>query len=118
FTYILGNKGTATWQPRFSYYGFRFLQVQCIARDSLQKKPEVLNIEGWHIRNAATTTGTFSSSNDLFNKTNNLINWAIKSNTVSVFTDCPHREKSGWLEETHLMGNSVQYNYDIANLCR
>jgi hypothetical protein len=30
-----------------------------------------------------------------------------------VATDCPHREKLGWLEEAHLMGNSIQYNYDI-----
>jgi hypothetical protein len=33
-----------------------------------------------------------------------------------VFTDCPHREKLGWLEQTHLMGNSVRYNYDVINL--
>jgi hypothetical protein len=37
---------------------------------------------------------------------------------VSLFTDCPHREKLGWLEESHLMGSSVQYNYDIAQLGR
>lgn len=37
---------------------------------------------------------------------------------VSLFTDCPHREKLGWLEESHLMGNSVKYNYDIAQLGR
>ena len=65
-----------------------------------------------------TTIGSFTSSNELFNKTNTLIDWAIKSNTVSVFTDCPHREKLGWLEQTHLMGSSVQYNYDIAALNR
>jgi alpha-L-rhamnosidase len=47
-----------------------------------------------------------------------LIDWAIKSNTVSVYTDCPHREKLGWLEQTHLMGASVQYNYDVASLNR
>ncbi len=116
FTYILKGEGTETWRPRFSYYGFRYLQVQCIAKDSSQKLPEVLNIEGVHIRNAAARVGSFSCSNELFNKTFDLINWAIKSNTMSVFTDCPHREKLGWLEETHLMGNSVQYNYDIASL--
>jgi alpha-L-rhamnosidase len=118
FTYILKGEGIETWQPRFSYYGFRYLQVHCIAKDSLQKQPEVISIEGLHIRNAAKTVGEFSSSNSLFNKTNDLINWAIKSNTVSVFTDCPHREKLGWLEETHLMGSSVQYNYDISGLCK
>jgi len=35
---------------------------------------------------------------------------------VSLFTDCPHREKLGWLEQLHLMGNSVHYNYDVINL--
>ncbi len=118
FTYILKGSGDESWQPQFCYYGFRYLQVQCIAADSLKTMPLVKNIEGLHIRNAAKTVGSFNSSNELFNKTNLLIDWAIKSNTVSVFTDCPHREKLGWLEETHLMGASVQYNYDIASLCR
>jgi len=118
FTYILNGGASETWHPRFTYYGFRYLQVTCIARDSLRNPPRVLNIEGWHIRNGASGTGSFETSDSLFNKTNRLIDWAIKSNTMSVFTDCPHREKLGWLEETHLMGSSVQYNYDISGLCR
>jgi alpha-L-rhamnosidase len=118
FTYILKGGGNETWQPRFTYYGFRYLEVHCIAKDSTQKSPGVVNIEGLHIRNSAGRVGEFRSSNELFNKTNVLIDWAIKSNTVSVFTDCPHREKLGWLEETHLMGSSVQYNYDIAAMCQ
>jgi hypothetical protein len=118
FTYILKGEGEGeeSWQPQFTYYGFRYLQVHCIAKDSTQQAPVIKDIKGLHIRNAAEQVGSFTSSNDLFNKTNELINWAIKSNTVSVFTDCPHREKLGWLEETHLMGSSVQYNYDIASL--
>ncbi|HEY6505381.1 MAG TPA: family 78 glycoside hydrolase catalytic domain [Chitinophagaceae bacterium] len=118
FTYILKGEGNETWQPQFTYYGFRYLQVNCIPKDSLQKKPEVLNIEGLHIRNAAQTMGSFNCSNELFNKTNRLIDWAIKSNTVSLFTDCPHREKLGWLEQLYLMGSSVHYGYDIALLNR
>ncbi|MGB3007576.1 MAG: family 78 glycoside hydrolase catalytic domain [Chitinophagaceae bacterium] len=132
FTYILngseGNndspfpqdtaQGDRGWQPRFTYTGFRYMQVHCIPKDSGNALPVVKNIEGLHIRNAAPTIGSFTSSNELFNKTNTLIDWAIKSNTVSVFTDCPHREKLGWLEETHLMGASVQYNYDISALCK
>lgn len=118
FTYILKGIKREDWQPRFTYTGFRYIQVHCIPKDSGDVLPVVLNIEGLHIRNAAPTIGSFSSSNDLFNKTNNLIDWAIKSNTVSVFTDCPHREKLGWLEQTYLMGASVQYNYDIASLNR
>lgn len=118
FTYILKGTAVENWRPQFSYTGFRYMQVHCIAKDSLKEAPVVKNIEGLHIRNAAAATGTFTSSNELFNKINTLINWAVKSNMVSVFTDCPHREKLGWLEQTHLMGSSVQYNYDIAALNR
>lgn len=121
FTYILKGEGVEQWQPQFTFYGFRYLQVQG-AVPANESNPQQLaiikNIRGIHTRNAAPKTGEFTSSNTLFNQTYDLINWAIKSNTMSVFMDCPHREKLGWLEETHLMGSSVQYNYDIAALCK
>ena len=41
-----------------------------------------------------------------------LIGKAIRSNMQSVFTDCPHREKLGWLEQVHLNGPGLLYNYD------
>lgn len=117
--YILKGNGIETWQPRFTYYGFRYLQINGAVpnreNDSLQL-PVLLEVKTLHHRNAANQIGNFACSNDLFNKTYTLINWAIKSNMVSVFTDCPHREKLGWLEQLHLMGSSVHYAYDAINL--
>lgn len=107
FTYVLKGDGIETWEPQFTYYGFRYLQVDGI-------KP--LSIVGLHTRNAAEQAGTFNSSSILFNQTAKLIDWAIRSNMASIFTDCPHREKLGWLEELHLMGSSVRYTYQIQNL--
>ena len=121
FNYILKGTGSEQWQPQFTYYGFRYLQVQGAVpagEPNDAQLPVTAHIEGLHIRNAAAGTGSFVSSSQLFNQTFDLINWAIKSNTVSVFTDCPHREKLGWLEQTQLMGSSVQYNLDIASLNR
>ncbi len=121
FNYILKGNGKESWQPQFTYYGFRYLQVQGVVpagEENTAQLPVIENIEGLHTRNAAPQMGSFSSSNQLFNQTFDLINWAVKSNTASVFTDCPHREKLGWLEETHLVGSSVQYNFDVAALCR
>jgi hypothetical protein len=57
--------------------------------------------------------GTFSTSNDLLNRIRMLIRWAQCSNMVSVLTDCPHREKLGWLEQYHLNGPSIRYEYDV-----
>ncbi|WP_316795572.1 family 78 glycoside hydrolase catalytic domain [Pedobacter agri] len=119
FTYILKGDGIEIWRPKFFYTGFRYLQVKGanpFYKEDDQSKTVILNIRAYHVRNAAEQVGQFSSSNELFNQTFKLIDWSIKSNMVSVFTDCPHREKLGWLEQLHLMGNSVGYNYDAAPL--
>ena len=121
YTYVLKGNGIEVWQPKFTYYGFRYVQVQSAKQPgepNPKHLPIVLDIKGLHTRNAAKEVGSFQSSNLLFNQTNQLIDWAIKSNMASVFTDCPHREKLGWLEEAHLVGASVKFEYDIASLCR
>lgn len=119
YDYTLSGQGVEHWQPKFTYYGFRYIQVEGAVPEkeaNPDSKPVMVSLKSLHIRNAAKRSGTFTSSNELFNKTNTLIDWAIRSNMVSVFTDCPHREKLGWLEQAHLMGGSVQYNYDVATL--
>ncbi|MBS0029878.1 glycoside hydrolase family 78 protein [Chitinophaga sp. 22321] len=119
FDYTLNGNGTEKWRPRFSYYGFRYLQVEGAVPSSAenpQQLPVLQMVRGLHIRNAAAAAGDFVCSDDIFNKTCQLINWAVKSNMASVFTDCPHREKLGWLEEAHLMGNAIQYNFNVATL--
>jgi alpha-L-rhamnosidase len=119
FTYILKGDGLETWRPKFFYTGFRYLQVKGAVpsgKENPSNASVIEDLKALHIRNAAEQVGKFSSSNELFNKTFSLIDWAIKSNMVSVFTDCPHREKLGWLEELHLMGSSVRYNYNAAPL--
>jgi alpha-L-rhamnosidase len=121
FTYVLRGSGVETWRPRFTYYGFRYAQLEGgVPRGESNPKgcPEILSLTALHTRNAAAQVGVFSCSNDLLNQTHKLIDWSIKSNIASVFTDCPHREKLGWLEETHLMGASMRYGYDIATLGR
>lgn len=121
FEYTLKGEGVETWQPQFMYYGFRYVQVEGgtpTGEKNENGMPVVTAIKGLHTRNAANVVGSFSNSNELFNKTYKLIDWAIRSNMASVLTDCPHREKLGWLEEVHLVGPSIKYNYDIASLGR
>ncbi|MEC5146414.1 family 78 glycoside hydrolase catalytic domain [Chitinophaga sp. 212800010-3] len=121
FNYTLKDSSEASWQPQFMYYGFRYIQVEGAVPAGMPNPgglPVIQQINGLHTRSAAPATGQFSCSSELFNRTFKLIDWAIRSNTASVFTDCPHREKLGWLEQIHLMGSAIRYNYDIASLCR
>ncbi|MGJ1205348.1 family 78 glycoside hydrolase catalytic domain [Sphingobacterium lactis] len=110
YQYIFADGKEVSWSPKFSYYGFRFAEVELMPKSG--SSVQILGIQADHIRNSTAQSGTFTSSDTLFNQIHNLINWGIKSNMVSVFTDCPHREKLGWLEQLHLMGPSVQYNFD------
>jgi len=119
YTYTLKGDGIEVWQPRFTYYGFRYLQVEGAVpekEDNPLKNPTVLKLTSWHNQNINPFSGSFGCSNQLFNNIFKLINYAIKSNMQSVLTDCPHREKLSWIEQDYLMGNSIQYNYYIYNL--
>ena len=117
FTYTLKGDGMETWHPQFSYYGFRYLQVEGAVPENKAdgKTPVLLKIEGQFTRNSAERAGSFACSNELMNRIYDLIDWSIGSNLQSILTDCPHREKLGWLEIAHLMGPSIMYNYDAAS---
>ena len=121
YDYILKGDGIETWQPRFTYYGFRYVHVIGAEPTSLKTdntKPELLDISLLHTSNSAPRTGSFWCSNPLFNKIDTLIQFGIQSNIQSVATDCPHREKLGWIEQTYLMGNSIQHNFEVYHLYR
>ena len=120
YTYTLKGDGVETWRPRFTYYGFRYLMVEgaAPASEKIANKPQINGLKMLHTCNSAEKKGEFNSSNELFNQIYTLIDWAIRSNTQSVITDCPHREKLGWLEQTYLMGASMFYNYEYYSIYR
>lgn len=107
-TYILGGNGTEEWMPRFSMYSQRYAWVETEA--------ELLEVTGIERYADCFEHGSFECSNELYNAIHRLIQGAIRSNMQSVFTDCPHREKLGWLEELHLIGPGILYNYDARSL--
>ncbi|BAV05163.1 Alpha-L-rhamnosidase N-terminal domain-containing protein [Filimonas lacunae] len=118
FLYTLKGDGEETWRPRFSYYGFRYVQVEVLpdSATSVTELPTVTGLTMLHTSNGAPASGSFSCSNPLFNRIDTLIQWAIKSNVQSVATDCPHREKLSWLEQDYLMGGSIQHNINVYHL--
>ena len=92
YTYTLKGDNVESWMPRFTYYGFRYVQVEGAVPGSIKSVsdgPRLEDLELLHIRNSAPASGSFNCSYDLFNRTNELIGWAIKSNFQSVITDCP-----------------------------
>lgn len=119
FSYVLCGEKSEYWRPSFSYYGFRYVQVEGAVPKGC-KNPEGLpvieSLRMLHVSNSSEAVGNFKCSNTMFNDIYSLIDWSVKSNMSHVLTDCPHREKLGWLEVAHLMGSSIAFCYDIRQM--
>ncbi len=87
--YTLSGNGVETWHPRFEYHGFRYLQVS-----GLTNPPDIGTITVLVLRGDNHSAGSFASSNNLLNGIHQIIDRAIQSNMMSIFTDCPDREKT------------------------
>ncbi|TCD28563.1 alpha-L-rhamnosidase [Pedobacter psychrodurus] len=116
--YTLAGIGVERWQPKFFYQGARYVQVELFAAKSGGQLPRVEALEDLIVHSSSTPVGKFSTSNTLFNQIYELVRWAQRSNMQSLMTDCPHREKMGWLEENQLNGPSLRYNFDMSPLFR
>jgi alpha-L-rhamnosidase len=110
FQYTLRGGAVERWHPLFSYYGFRYVQVEISGRARL------LSLEGQAVHSTSPVTGAFESSDPLLNRIHALIVRAIENNAESLLTDCPHREKLGWLEQDHLLAPSILYDFDFSGI--
>ncbi|MCF8226729.1 MAG: glycoside hydrolase family 78 protein [Bacteroidales bacterium] len=108
--YILKGGGPETWQPTFTYHGFRYVEIS-----GLQSKPDSSTVIGLNYHNAAPETGTFKCSNDLINKIQANIENGQRSNMFSVPTDCPQRdERLGWMGDAQIFAATSCYNMDMS----
>ena len=123
--------GEETWSPKFFYVGCRYVQAHLTPpspgsatlspsdgeRDGVRGSlPKIKLLTGVVVNSFSDPVGEFECSNPLFNRIRKLVRWAQRSNMVSLMTDCPHREKLGWLEEDHLNGPALRYEFNLAQL--
>jgi len=109
--YILsGEPGTATYSPRFTYHGFRYIQLE-----GYPGKPTLSSVAIRVAHSDVKQTGSFKSANGLFNQIHKITVWGQKSNLMSMPTDCPQRdERMGWMGDAHLSAQEAMHNFDMA----
>ena len=121
YQYVLKGGGEEIWHPRFSYYGFQYVQVEgavMLGDTNPHGLPVIEQLKSCFVYDSSPSEAYFHCSNPLFNDTHRIIVAAMKSNMQSVFTDCPHREKLGWLEQDYLNGEGLVSNFDLAGMIR
>lgn len=107
--YILsGNKKGESFQPQFTYHGFRYVEV----RTSKPIKEKDMDVTGIMMHTDLPRVGYFRCSNDLLNRIYDATMLSYVDNIHSIPTDCPQREKNGWTADAHVAIDLALQNYD------
>jgi alpha-L-rhamnosidase len=106
--YICKGGGVEEWEPRFTYHGFRYVQIS-----GLSKKPDLDDFTGWLVRTDVERIGTFACSDALINKFYAVSMWTIEDNLQGILSDCPHRERCAWMGDNEAVGEAASYNFDL-----
>ena len=108
-TYICKGNGEEIWEPRFTYHGFRYVEMT-----GLPTEAELNNIEGIVVHTAVESSGKFICSDEMINKIQKAALWTELTNLHGIPTDCPHRERCGWLGDALITTEMTIYNFDMA----
>ena len=108
YKYICKGDGIESWEPKFSYHGFRYAKI-----NGISSKPDAEMIKAVLVATDIQETGSFTCSDELLNKMHSISKWTIVDNVHGIPEDCPHREKCGWLGDAHAFCEYALYNYDM-----
>lgn len=109
-TFILRGAGEETFEPHFTYHGFRYVEVTGLAQ-----KPELGDLVGRVVHSSASEVGTFECSDPMLNKLWQNILWTQRGNMMSVPTDCPQRdERLGWMGDIAVFAQTACFEMDMA----
>jgi alpha-L-rhamnosidase len=110
-TYTLAGTGEETYEPRFTFMGFRFVEIT-----GFPGELTLDNLTGIVVHSDMAVTGSYESSNPLINQLQHNIQWGQKGNFVDVPTDCPQRdERLGWTGDAQAFCRTAAYNTDVSS---
>jgi alpha-L-rhamnosidase len=108
-TYVCKGGGTEIWQPRFTFHGFRYVELS-----GLPQSPGNDAVTGVVIGTDIPRTDNFSCSDPDVNQLQSNIQWGMRGNYLSVPTDCPQRdERMGWMGDAEVFIRTATYNGDV-----
>jgi alpha-L-rhamnosidase len=106
--YTSKGGGVETWEPRFTFHGFRYVEVR------VYKPVPRIAVTGIVLNSEMAVTGHFACSNPLLNQLQKNILWGQKSNFIDIPTDCPQRdERLGWTGDAQVFIRTAAFNMDV-----
>lgn len=111
--YVCNGDGIEVWEPRFTYHGFRYVQI-----DGLPGKPDLDNFTGWLVRTDVPRIGRFQCSDPLLNTFYRVSMWTLEDNLQGILTDCPARERCEWMGDMVFDGETASCSFDLSAFWR
>ena len=106
---IVSNGEEIVWEPKFTYHGFRYIQVS-----GLKEKPAMSDVVGKVIHTDQEFIGSFECSNELINQINRNVTWGQRGNFYPAPTDCPQRdERLGWMGDAQIFAPTANFNMNL-----
>ncbi|CAJ2507101.1 Uu.00g082870.m01.CDS01 [Anthostomella pinea] len=116
-TLVLSGEGFQTWEPTFTYHGFRYVMVENWPTDQTPLDKDF--VKAIVVHSDMEETGQFLSSNGLLNKLVENVKWSMDGNFMSIPTDCPQRdERLGWTGDAHAFAPTAHFLYDTSGFYR
>jgi len=108
--FIADGKGEQIYEPRFSYFGFRYVEIS-----GLGKRPLLDMVVGLEVTSDIAAAGEFECSSKDLNQLWKNILWTQWDNLIGIPTDCPQRdERLGWMADAQVFSQTAIYNSDMA----
>ena len=109
---LRGDVEGETYEPRFTFFGFRYVAIEGMTQAELTKE----NLTGIVVHSDMPVTGTFECSNPMINQLQHNIVWGQKGNFVDIPTDCPQRdERLGWTGDAQAFVRTAAFNKNVAS---
>lgn len=107
--YVLKGSGAQTFEPHFTFQGFRYVAVK-----GMRTPLKADDFEAVALYSAMEPTGSFTSSHPLINQLQHNIQWGQRGNFVDVPTDCPQRdERLGWTGDAQAFSRTAAFNMNV-----
>lgn len=107
--YVTRGQGMEVFTPRFTFHGFRYVEVT-----GFPGRPTLDALEGLRLNSDVLSAGSFECSNEAFNRIQEMVRWTELANLFSVQSDCPHREKFGYGGDIVATSDMAMLNFDMA----
>uniref|UniRef100_A0A7C1JVN4 alpha-L-rhamnosidase n=1 Tax=Caldilinea aerophila TaxID=133453 RepID=A0A7C1JVN4_9CHLR len=112
--YTLKGAEVERWEPRFTFHGFRYVEVNGWPGEL---RPE--NISAVVIHSDMERTGWFECSDPLLNRLHENVIWSMRGNFLDIPTDCPQRdERLGWTGDLQVFSPTASFLYDVSGVLR